>query len=141
RIFEGNVIYGVLAARAIGELRAADPIQLSGEATTRMLIEGQPEWRADATFAGDLVKLPLTGKLQAPFRADLRGELLELSSNFHWTGVADVHNFDLRAFGAGGALGIVTGKLDVGGAMNEFHARGPLAVPGLGAGQFDTVFE
>ncbi len=140
RVFEGNIVYGVLAARALGELQAADPTQLSGEVTTRMLIAGQPEWRADASFSGDLAKLPLTGKLQAPFRADLRGELLDLSSAFHWTGVADVHNFDLRAFGAGGALGIITGRLDVGGEMNAFHARGPLAVPGLGAGPFDTSF-
>ena len=60
RIFEGNVIYGVLHGRAIGELRAADPIELSGEATTRMIIEGQPNWRADASFEGTLDKLPLT---------------------------------------------------------------------------------
>jgi len=101
RIFEGNIIYGILQARAIGELRAADVIELRGEATTRMIIEGQPEWRADANFDGDLDKLPLTATLQEPFRADMRGELLELSSNFHWIGKADVHNFDLRAFGAG----------------------------------------
>ncbi len=141
RVFDGNIVYGVLHARALGELRAADPMQLSGEATTRMIIEGQPEWRADASFDGDLDRLPLTGKLQAPFRADLEGELLELSTAFHWKGVADVHNFDLRAFGAGGALGIVSGRLDVGGEMNAFHARGPLTVPGLGAGPFDVVFE
>ena len=122
------------AARAIGELRAADPIKLRGEATTRMIIEGQPNWRADASFDGTLDKLPLTAKLQEPFRADMRGELLSLSSNFHWTGKADVHNFDLQAFGGGSALGIITGPLDVGGEMNAFHARGPLQVPGLGAG-------
>jgi translocation and assembly module TamB len=141
RIFEGEVIYGYLRARALGELRAADPIKLRGEASVRMLIEGQPAWRAEANFDGDLDKVPLTGKLQEPFRADLRGELLELSSNFHWRGKAQVHNFDLRAFGAGGALGIITGPLDVGGEMNEFHGRGPLMVPGLGAGPFDVVFE
>ena len=141
RVFEGNIIYGVLHGRAIGELRAADPIRLRGEATTRMIIEGQPNWRADASFDGDLDKLPLTAKLQEPFRADMRGELLSLSSNFHWTGKADVHNFDMRAFGGGSALGIITGKLDVGGEMNAFHARGPLQVPGLGAGPFDIVFE
>ena len=141
RVFEGNIIYGILQARAIGELRAADPMLLRGEATTRMLIEGQPEWRADANFDGSLDKLPLTALLQEPFRADMRGELLELSSNFHWTGKANVHNFDLRAFGAGGALGIITGPLEVGGEMNEFHARGPLLVPGLGAGPFDLVFD
>ncbi|HEU4592560.1 MAG TPA: translocation/assembly module TamB domain-containing protein [Steroidobacteraceae bacterium] len=140
RIFEGNIVYGFLHSRAIGELRAADPMKLRGETTTRMLIEGQPEWRADVTFDGDLDKLPLSGKLQVPFRADLRGELLELSSNFHWTGTADVHNFDLQAFGAGNALGTISGKLDIGGEMNAFHGRGPLNVPGLGAGLFDVVF-
>jgi translocation and assembly module TamB len=141
RVFEGNIIYGLLHSRAIGELQAADPMKLSGETTTRMIIEGQPEWRADLTFDGDLDKLPLGGKLQVPFRADLRGELLELSSNFHWTGKSAIHNFDLRAFGAGDALGIISGTLDLGGEMNEFHARGPLKVPGLGAGLFDLVFE
>jgi translocation and assembly module TamB len=141
RIFEGNVIYGVLQGRAIGELRAADPILLSGEATTRMIIEGQPNWRADASFDGSLDKLPLTAKLQEPFRADMRGELLSLSNDFHWTGTAQVHNFDIQAFGGGKALGIITGTLDIGGEMNAFHARGPLQVPGLGAGAFDVVFE
>jgi translocation and assembly module TamB len=141
RIFEGSVIYGVLHGRAIGELRAADPILLSGEATTRMIIEGQPNWRADASFDGSLDKLPLVAKLQEPFRADMRGELLTLSNDFHWTGKADVHNFDIQAFGGGKALGIITGTLDIGGEMNAFHARGPLQIPGLGAGPFDVVFE
>jgi translocation and assembly module TamB len=140
RVFEGDVTYGVLRARALGVLTAADPMKLSGEATTRMIIEGQPGWRADATFDGTLDQLPIVAKLQEPFRADMHGELLELSSAFHWTGKAAVHNFDLKAFGAGGALGIITGNLDVGGEMNAFHARGPLMVPGLGAGPFDIVF-
>jgi translocation and assembly module TamB len=140
RIFEGSIIYGYLQSHAIGELRAAETTKLRGEATTRMIIEGQPMWRADASFDGDLDKLPLTAKLQEPFRADMRGELLALANNFHWTGTADVHNFDLRAFGGGSALGIITGRLEIGGEMNAFHARGPLMVPGLGAGPFDLVF-
>ena len=141
RIFEGNVVYGVLRSRAIGELHAANPTRLSGEATTRMIIEGQPEWLAETSFGGDLAKLPLTGKLQTPFRADLSGELLELNTDFHWRGKAEVYNFDLSAFGAGDALGIMTGTLELGGEMNAFHARGPLQIPGLGAGLFDTAFE
>jgi len=141
RIFEGNIIYGFLRARAIGELFAADIMKLRGETTTRMIIEGQPEWRAEASFDGDLAKLPLRAKLQIPFRADMRGELLDLSTNFHWQGEAEVYNFDLRAFGAGDALGIMSGTLDIGGEMNAFHARGPMRVPGLGAGEFDLLFE
>jgi translocation and assembly module TamB len=141
RIFDGNIVYGFLHSRALGELRAADPTRLSGESTVRMIIEGQPEWRTDVTFDGDLDKLPISGKLLTPFRADMHGELLELSSNFHWTGQSEVHNFDLQAFGAGDALGIISGKLELGGAMNAFHARGPLKVPGLGQGLFDVVFE
>jgi translocation and assembly module TamB len=141
RIFESNVVYGVLRSRALGTLRAGDPLKLEGEATTRLLIEGQPEWRADSSFQGDLAKLPLKAKVQAPFRADFTGELLDLSKAFHWQGEAEIFNFDLQAFGGGGALGIVSGKLEVGGAMNAFHARGPLTVPGLGGGLFDLLFE
>jgi translocation and assembly module TamB len=141
RVFDSNVTYGFLRSRTIGELTAADPMKLKGEATTRMIIEGQPTWRADSAFDGTLDKLPLTMKLFEPFRADVRGELLTLSSNFHWTGKANVHNFDLQAFGGGSALGIISGPLDIGGEMNAFHARGPLLVPGLGAGPFDVVFQ
>jgi translocation and assembly module TamB len=141
RIFDSSIIYGVLRGRAIGELRAADPIKLRGDATVHMLIEGQPQWRADANFDGDLDEVPLTAILHEPFRADMKGELLSLSNDFHWTGKAQVHNFDLRAFGAGGALGIITGPLEIGGEMNAFHARGPLMVPGLGYGAFDLAFD
>lgn len=141
RVFEGNVIYGFLKARALGELRAGEPIRLSGESTVRMIIEGQPEWLADAAFDGDLDKLPVTAKLQTPFRADFAGEMLTLSSIFNWNGKAEVFNFDLAAFGAGDALGIIRGPLEIGGVMNSFHGRGPLTVPGLGAGPFDVVFE
>ena len=141
RVFDSNVTFGVLQARSIGELVAADPMKLSGETTTRMIIEGQPTWRADSSFDGTLDKLPLTLKLFEPFRADMRAELLSLSKDFHWTGKADVHNFDMQAFGGGSALGIISGPLDVGGEMNEFHARGPLMVPGLGSGPFALVFE
>jgi translocation and assembly module TamB len=140
RIFEGNVIYGYIHARALGELRAADPMKLSGEATTRIIMEGQPEWRADAAFDGDLTKLPVTGKLLAPFRADVQGELLNLSKAFFWKGHAQVFNFDLRAFGGGDALGIISGPLEIGGEMNDFHAHGPLLIPGLGGGPFDVAF-
>ena len=41
---------------------------------------------------------------------DLEGELLELNRAFHWTGAAQVHNFDLQAFGGGSALGIISGN-------------------------------
>lgn len=140
RIFEGRVIYGFIHARALGELRAAEVMKLSGEATTRFIIDGQPEWRADASFDGDLAKLPVKGRLLAPFRADVAGELRDLSRAFFWKGRAQVFNFDLRAFGGGGALGIVSGPLEVGGEMNDFHAFGPLSIPGLGAGPFDVAF-
>jgi translocation and assembly module TamB len=141
RIFDSNVRYGILQSRTIGELTAADPMKLKGEATTRMIIEGQPTWRADSAFDGTLDDLPISMKLFEPFRADVRGKLLTLSNNFHWNGKANVHNFDLQAFGGGSALGIVSGPLDIGGEMNAFHARGPLLVPGLGVGPFDVVFE
>ncbi len=140
RIFESNLIYGYIHARALGELRAAEVMKLSGEATTRIIMAGQPEWRGDVSFDGDLAKLPVTGKLLTPFRADVTGELVDLSKAFFWKGHAQVFNFDLRAFGAGGALGIISGPLEVGGEMNDFHAFGPLLIPGLGGGPFDVAF-
>jgi hypothetical protein len=141
RVYEANLVYGYLHSRTVAELRAAKTMKLKGELTTRMIIEGQPEWLWDASFDGDLDKLPLTGKLQTPFRSDVQGELLDMASNFHWTGKAQVYNFDLQAFGGGDALGIISGPLDVSGEMNAFHARGPLAVPGLGFGPFDVGFD
>jgi len=141
RIFEANLVYGYLHSRAIGELRAAKTMKLRGEVTTRMIIEGQPEWLWDASFDGDLDKLPISGKLQTPFRSDVQGELLEMASNFHWIGKAQVYNFDLQAFGGGDALGIISGPLDLRGEMNAFHAKGPLAIPGLGFGPFDVGFD
>jgi translocation and assembly module TamB len=141
RIFEGNVIYGYIHARALGELRAADPMmQLKGESTIRIIMAGQPEWRADTSFDGDLGRLPVTGRLQTPFRADFTGTLMDLSKAFFWKGQAQVHNFDLQAFGGGSALGIISGPLEIGGEMNDFHANGPLLVPGLGSGPFDVAF-
>ena len=105
-------------------------MKLSGETTTRMIIEGQPTWRADSSFDGTLDKLPLTLKLFEPFRADMRGELLSLSKDFHWTGKADVHNFDLQAFGGGSALGIIIGPA----RCRRRDERIPRARPSDGAG-------
>ncbi|HUQ11832.1 MAG TPA: hypothetical protein VM146_16075, partial [Steroidobacteraceae bacterium] len=141
RIFESNVIYGFIHARALGVVTAADPMmRLKGESTVRIVLKGQPEWRADTSFDGDLGKLPVIAQLQVPFRADFDGTLMDLSKAFFWKGHAQVFNFDLRAFGGGSALGIVSGPLELGGEMNDFHAHGPLSIPGLGSGQFDVAF-
>jgi translocation and assembly module TamB len=141
RMFDGNITYGYLSGRAHGDLRAAEPYKLSGEVTARLNIEGQPEWRADASYDGDFDTLPIVGKLLTPFRADLAGALFALTDNFNWSARADVHNFDLRAFGGGGALGIISGPVQIGGEMAKFYGKGPLTVPGLGAGPFDALFE
>ena len=53
-------------------------IKLRGDATVHMVIEGQPQWRADASFDGDLDEVPLTAILHEPFRADMAGRILAL---------------------------------------------------------------
>lgn len=140
QFFDATGDWNNLNVAAIGTLRAADPMQLEGEGRFKLVFDGQPEWRAFARFNGDLVKLPFTGTLDAPFRADLEGSADTLTTRWNWTARANIKDFDLTTFGGGGALGIVTGDLTVGGDAQGFTARGSLTPAGLKAGAFDTEF-
>jgi translocation and assembly module TamB len=71
-----------------------------------------------------------------------RASLLTLTKNSgRWIGKARITNFDLRAWGAGGALGRITGDLALAGNRDGFRARGALDSAGLAAGPFDALFE
>ena len=109
RIFEGNIIYGVLHSRAIGELRAADPIEAerrshhahdhrrSARVARRRQLRRRPrQATVDRQAAGAVPRRPAR-RAAGAVHATSTGR-----------GKAEVHNFDLRAFGAGDALGIVT---------------------------------
>ena len=84
---------------------------------------------------------PITAQFTAPFLAEFNGKAEDLTTGWHWSGAGTVRSLDLRTWGGGGALGEITGKLQVRGDAAGFTGTGPLTPAGLKAGVFDTVFE
>lgn len=141
RFFETSFDWDVMHVTGSTQLRAADPMQIEGDARISIAWPQQPVWIIDATGKGDLDSLALNAHFTAPFRADFAGEALTLTSNWNWRGAAQIHDFDLRAWGGGGALGRITGKLAVRGDARGFSGHGPLTPAGLRAGTFETLFQ
>ena len=56
-------------------------------------------------FNGDLNKLRIHATVLEPFGAEFRGDALALTGDWHWQGDLKVRELDLRAWGAGNALG------------------------------------
>jgi translocation and assembly module TamB len=132
---------GVLTGGGTALLTAADPLRLSGSTRWRYAPEGQPAWVATADVDGNLDRLPASVRITAPMTAAIEGELLDLRRRWHWRADARITDFDLRAWGAGGALGRITGQLALTGDRDGFRAEGPLDSAGLRAGAFDALFE
>lgn len=124
-----------------GKLRAADPMQIEGDARLNWRMQGQPPWVIAATMKGDLDVLGLTAQFTSPVRADFTGQALDLASRWHWEGKSRIHDLDVRTWGGSAVLGRITGELDVKGDANGFSGQGPLTPAGLRAGIFDTIFE
>ena len=140
RFFEGQVQMGDAHFSGIGELRATDPLQLDVDGRINWSPDGQPAWTVFGTAKGDLDTLLVTAHTVIPFRCDFSGRALDLTNHWHWLGEAVVHDFDLRAWGVGGPLGIITGRLAVHGDSDGFGARGPVNPTGLHAGLFEGQF-
>ncbi len=122
-------------------LTAADPLELTGTARFAVALRGQPKWVATADVDGPVSALAVRAQLLEPFRADAPRGVLAMLGNWNYKGRASVRDFDLRRFGGGGALGIVSGELDLEIDRNGYRARGPLDPKGLAAGVFDTEFD
>jgi len=125
---------------AIGELRAADPLGLAVKGRLDWTPPGQPGWTLTGSARGDLNALSVVAHTTSPFRADVTGQLLELTSRWHWVGDATVQDFDLAAWGASGPLGHMSGHVAGAGDEHGFTAHGPVTPAGLHAGAFDTEF-
>ena len=141
RFYRAQLQMGEVHFEAAGTLHASEPLRLSATGEIAWQARGQPVWRMAATAAGDLDKLPISGRILAPFRSDITGEMLDLTHDWHWRGEALVHDFDLRAWHLTGALGPISGKLALRGAGKGFAARGTLDPAGLKAGSFDVQFD
>ena len=141
RFYEAHLQMGEVHFDASGTLHASDPLRLSATGEITWQPPGQPAWRMTATTAGDLDKLPISGRFLTPFQSDVSGEMLDLTHDWHWRGEAVVQDFDLRAWHLTGALGAISGKLALSGAGKTFTARGSLVPAGLKVGSFDVRFD
>jgi len=124
-----------------GRVFAARPFGVRGEADLRYRPEGLPEWHILAKGDGDLDRLPIQASIDQPFHAEVNGTAQTLTSAWRYTGKATVHDFDLVPFGGGGALGILSGQLDVGANSNGYTAHGSVTAPGLKAGPMAVTFD
>ena len=141
RFFQADGVLEGAHVNAIGELRATDPLGFQLEGHLDWHPQGQPAYVADGSVRGDLNILNIVARTASPFRADINGQLRDLTSHVHFVGNALLHNFELGAWGVSGPLGSITGHLSLSGDLKAFHAAGPLNPTGLRAGEFQVQFD
>jgi translocation and assembly module TamB len=125
---------------AMGKLLAADPLGMELKGHIDWHPSGQPPWTLDGTARGDLDGLSIVARVVSPFRADVTGQLLDLTSRWHWAADAVVQDFELGAWGMNTPLGQITGHVAASGDEHGFTGHGPLNPTGLHVGEFDTQF-
>jgi len=125
---------------ALGTLRSTDPLGMDVKAHLDWTPAGQPPWTLAGSARGDLDALNIVAHVTSPFRADLTGQALDLTSHWHWVGDAVVQSFDLRAFGVSSPLGSIAGHVSGSGDETGFNTHGALNPAGLHAGAFELQF-
>jgi translocation and assembly module TamB len=141
RILDSTLNYSGFEVHSVGTVRAAQVIGLRGEIRlSRNAPAGEASWLADGQINGDLDTLGINAVLLAPFNAEFRGDARALTGDWHWQGDMRVRDLDLRAWGAGNALGIISGPLRISGNRTGFAARGTLDPKGLNAGPLAVDF-
>ncbi|HEY2276062.1 MAG TPA: translocation/assembly module TamB domain-containing protein [Steroidobacteraceae bacterium] len=141
RFFQAQGNFGDARVDAIGTLHARDPLGIEGEGHIAWTPHGQPAWSVAGTARGDLNALSLTAHALSPLRADFTGQALDLTHHWHVAGDANVENFDLRAWGISGPLGVMKARLAVTWNDAGFSGRGKVDPTGLHAGAFDAEFD
>jgi translocation and assembly module TamB len=123
-----------------GSLRALDPLGIEFRGHLDWQPEGQPPYVLDGSARGDLNTLNVVAHTQSPFRADLSGQLRDLTSHFNWVASAQVRQFELAAWNIGGPFGSISGHLTGSGDAATFSAQGTLDPAGLHTGAFAVQF-
>jgi len=141
RVLDSAFTMGGLKVTGATDLGAATPLSINGNVHVDLRMPGQPPWIFSVAAHGDLNVLPASVGLTAPFRADFQGAARQLTAHWNWSGNAKVADFDLRAWGGGTALGLISGELALAGDAAGFNARGSVTPAGLGAGGFDALFD
>src|SRR5215472_10567368 len=125
---------------ALGTLRATDPLGMEVKTHLDWTPAGQPTWTVAASARGDLDALNIVAHVTSPFRADLTGQALTLTSHWHWAADAVVQSFDLHAWNVNTPLGSIAGHLSGSGDESGFSAQGPVNPTGLHVGVFEVQF-
>jgi len=126
---------------AIGELLAADPLGFQIKAHIDWHPDGQPAYILDGSARGDLNILNIVARTASPFRADITGQLRDLTSHLRFVGNVVVRDLQLSPWGVAGPFGSITGRLSVTADLDSFHAQGLLNPRGLGAGDFEVLYD
>jgi translocation and assembly module TamB len=141
RVLDSAFTMGGLKVTGATDLGAANPMSINGNVHVDLRLAGQPPWIFALGAHGDLNVLPATVTLSAPFRADFEGVARQLTAHWNWSGNAKVADFDLRAWGGGNALGLISAELALAGDATGFNARGSVTPAGFAAGPFDALFD
>jgi len=141
RVFQAEGLLASAHVSAAGELRAADPLGMTVKGHLDWHPQGQAAWVLDGSARGDLNGLSIVARTASPFRADVTGQLLDLTSHLHWVATVALQDFELAAFGVGGPFGEISGQLAGSGDLDTFSAHGTLDPAGLHSGAFEVAFE
>ena len=139
-LYAGAFDYNGVHTRTSGEIRAALPIGLSGVLHVDAQPPGQPAWTVNARIDGNLERLALDADVSEPFAADFHGDIRDLTGHWRWHGQTQVRRFELAAWNAGSALGVISASLALEGDRSGFQAQGTVDPPGLSAGALNADF-
>jgi translocation and assembly module TamB len=140
QLYAGAFDYNGVHARTSGEVRAARPIGLSGVLHFDAQPSGQPAWTVNARINGNLAQLALDADVTEPFAGDFHGDIRDLTGHWRWRGQSQVRRFEMAAWNAGNALGVITANLALEGDRSGFRAQGTVDPPGLSAGALSADF-
>jgi translocation and assembly module TamB len=119
---------------------SASNIGIDGRASADWHPQGQPAWRFDTTFDGDLDTLPLKLDIAKPFHAHVDGKAEDLTSKWRLSGNGATSDLDISVWGAGTFLGIIAAQVAITADADGFSAKGPVTAPGLKAGPIQLDF-
>jgi translocation and assembly module TamB len=141
-VYAGALDYNdVVHVRMNGDVLAAQSIGVVGALHfASPQLETLPPWTVNAHIDGDMSRLGLDANFSEPFIAAFHGDVHDVTSRWYWHGHAHVGRFDLSAWNAGHALGLITGELHLEGDRSGFRARGTVDPPGLNSGPLDGEF-
>jgi translocation and assembly module TamB len=141
-VYSGALDYNdVVHVQMSGDVLAARSTGLTGVLHFASAQLGTlPPWTVNARVAGDMERLALDASFSEPFTASFHGDVRDVTNNWHWRGNAYVRRFDLTAWDAGHALGLISGNLLLEGDRSGFRAKGSVDPPGLHSGPLEAEF-